>query len=208
MKEILPGVWHWTVIHERIHILVHSYYLEEGRVLIDPTVPKEGLKWFRRHGPPEHALLTNRHHYRHSGRYRKEFGVTVRCHRAGLHEFTRGEEVEPFEFGEELPGGILALEVGVLCPEETALRAPVGGGRKKGGRAENALAFGDAVIRDDDGSLAFVPDQYMGEKPAAIKRGLKAAFRRLAEEPFRHLLLAHGDPIVGDGKSALKRFAA
>lgn len=207
MDEIVPGVWHWTTLHEKIGIPVHSYYMEKPRVLIDPMVPKkEGLAWFRRHGPPEHALLTNRHHYRHCGRYQKQFGLTVRCHRAGLHEFTRGEKVEPFEFGDELPGGILTLEVGVLCPEETALRIPLGGRSGRSARGENALAMGDAVIRDEDGALAFVPEEYMGEKPKAIKRGLKAAFRRLAEEPFRHLLLAHGEPVVSDGRSALKRF--
>jgi hypothetical protein len=211
MKEILPGIWHWTRVHEKIRIPVHSCYLEEKRVLIDPMAPKADLDWFRKHGPPEHVLLTNRHHYRHSGRFQKAFGVTVHCHREGLHEFTHGERVEPFEFGDELPGGILALEVGVLCPEETALYVTRGTPRKKAGGAASGgdvLAFGDALIRDEDGKLGFVPDQYMGEDPKAVKRGLKTAFRRLAKRPFEHLLMAHGEPIVGKGKKALERFLA
>ncbi len=211
MKQILPGLWHWTRIHEKIRIPVHSYYFEDLRVLIDPTVPKERLDWFRGHGPPADVLLTNRHHYRHSAQFQEGFGVTVRCHRAGLHEFTRGAKVEPFDFGDELPGGILALEVGVLCPEETALLVPRSKpGRQSSGKAGRdgaALAFGDALIRGEGGALEFVPDQYMGDDPEDVKRGLKAVFRLLAEQPFKHLLMAHGAPIVGDGRSALKRFA-
>src|SRR5205807_2955515 len=47
MQEILPGVFHWTARHPRIHIEVSSYWLEDGGVLIDPLVPpQEGLEWF------------------------------------------------------------------------------------------------------------------------------------------------------------------
>ena len=115
MDEILPGVFHWTTRHEGIGASVHSYWIEDatGGVLIDPRVPKDGVDWFRDHGPPHDILLTNRHHYRHSGRFEEEFGGTVHGHRAGMHEFTKGEKVEAFEFGDVMPGGFLALEVGI-----------------------------------------------------------------------------------------------
>ena len=229
VEEILPGVFHWTAVHEKIRIPVHSYYLAGPRGLIDPMLPAEGIEWFREQGPPREILLTNRHHYRHSGRFAPAFGTAVRCHRAGLHEFKRGENVEPFEHGDELPGGILALEVGALCPEETALYFRVGepGGRGDTGAAgrqrktatggaraprraartppAGVLAFGDAVIREE-GSLDFVPDKYMGDDPEAVKRGLRAALRRLLERDFDHLLFAHGEPLVGGGKEALRDF--
>jgi glyoxylase-like metal-dependent hydrolase (beta-lactamase superfamily II) len=195
MREILPGVFHWTKVHERIRIRVHSYYLAEPRVLIDPMLPRGALAWFEEHGPPREILLTNRHHYRHSGRFADAYGCVVRCHRAGLHEFTRGERVEPFDHGDELPGGIRALEVGALCPEETALLLQGG-----------ALAMGDAVIRGLGGKLEFVPDAYMGEDPEGVKRGLRQALRRLLEEDWDALLLAHGAPLVKRGKRALERF--
>jgi glyoxylase-like metal-dependent hydrolase (beta-lactamase superfamily II) len=195
MREILPGVFHWTKVHERIRIRVHSYYLAEPRVLIDPMLPRGALAWFEEHGPPREILLTNRHHYRHSGRFADAYGCVVRCHRAGLHEFTRGERVEPFDHGDELPGGIRALEVGALCPEETALLLQGG-----------ALAMGDAVIRGLGGKLEFVPDAYMGEDHEGVKRGLRQALRRLLEEDWDALLLAHGAPLVKGGKRALERF--
>ena len=56
------------------------------------------------------------------------------------------------------------------------------------------------------GPLAFVPDRFMDD-PERTKEGLRGSYRRLAELDFEHLLLAHGDPIVGNGREALRAFA-
>ncbi len=89
-------------------------------MLIDPLVPQEGLGWFQDR-LPQQIVLTNRHHYRQSDRFVEEFGCVVRCSRPGLHEFEGGPDVEGFEFGEELAPGITAIEIGAICPDETAL---------------------------------------------------------------------------------------
>jgi hypothetical protein len=197
VEEVAPGIWHWAARHPSIRIRVHSYYLPAERVLIDPIAPSEGLDWFAEHGPPTDVLLTNRHHYRSSGDFVERFGVRVRCVRQGLHEFGKGRPVEPFDFGEELPGGVIAHEVGAICPDETALYVP----------ARRALAVADGAVRwEDGGPLAFVPDGFMDE-PEQTKQGLREAYRRLAELDFDHLLLAHGDPFVGNGRAVLAAFA-
>ncbi|MFQ6673240.1 MAG: hypothetical protein ACE5GH_00480 [Fidelibacterota bacterium] len=199
MREILPGIYHWTAIHERIHIRVSSYYLADagGGVLLDPMIPSEGVDWFLEHGPPRHILLTNRHHYRHSTRFVEAYGCTVWCHHAGLHEFREGQVVQPFEFGDELPGSITAMGIASLCPEETAFYIR---------KSDGVMAFADGLVRDGEGPLSFVPDRFMGEDPAGVKEGLKAAFSRLFETDFDHLLFAHGAPWIGGGKEALRHF--
>jgi hypothetical protein len=197
VEEIAPGVWHWAAAHPRIKIRVHSYHLPAERVLIDPIAPDAGLDWFAEHGPPEHVLLTNRHHYRSSGDFVDRFGVTVHCVREGMHEFGGGRQVEPFDFGDELPGGVIAHAVGAICPDETALHIP----------ARDALAIADGAVRwEEGGPLAFVPDQFM-DAPERTKEGLRESYRRLAELDFHHLLLAHGEPFVGTGREALAAFA-
>ncbi len=198
MQEIVSGVFHWTTFHEGIGQEVHSAYIAgEPPVLIDPREPAAGMDWFVRHGPPRYAFLTNRHHFRHSDRFRRTFGTAVWCHRLGLNEFPDDPEVQPFEHGDELPAGILALPVGAICPEETALHIPVAGG---------VLAIGDAIIREDD-ALGFVPDAYLGDNPEAVKGGVRQAFAHLlATTAFEHLLFAHGSPLVGNGRDALRRF--
>ena len=152
MEEIAPGIWHWTAPHPRIKIDVSSYYLPAERVLIDPIAPSDGLDWFDEHGLPTDVLLTNRHHYRESALFAERFGVTVHCVREGMHEFTGGERVEPFDFGDELPGGVIAYAVGAICPDETALHIP----------ARHALALADGAVQwEAGGPLSFVPDALM-----------------------------------------------
>jgi hypothetical protein len=197
VHEISPGIWHWAAPHPRIGILVHSYYLPAERTLIDPIAAPEGLDWFAENGPPEQILLTNRHHHRSSGEFVERFGASVRCVREGLHEFD-AEPVQAFDFGDELPGGIVVHQVGAICPDETAFHLP----------AYRALAVADGAVRwEEGGPLAFVPE-FLMDDPEQTKTGLREAYRRLAELDFDHLLLAHGEPFVGNGREILRAFAA
>lgn len=197
MNEILPGVLHWTKHHQGIDFPVSSYFLVEEGVLIDPMEPEEGADSLREHGEPKHILLSNRHHYRESGTLAEAFGATVHASRPGMHEFGDGQAVEPFDYGDELPGGVKAIEVGVLCPDETALHIP----------AHSALAVADGVMRYSP-ELHFVPEEHLGEDAEAVKSGLRDAYARVVGElEFENLLPAHGDPLVGGASEALKRFA-
>jgi glyoxylase-like metal-dependent hydrolase (beta-lactamase superfamily II) len=195
VREISPGIWHWTERHEQIGVDVSSYYLASDAVLIDPMVPPDGLEWLEEHGPPRDVLLTNRHHDRHAWRLHERFGCTVHCIRNGLHELEGRGPVESFEFGDQLPGGAVAYEVAAICPDETALHFP----------EHRALACADGVIHYG-GELGFVPEQYIDD-PERTKQALRQAYAGLLELDFDLLLVAHGDPIVGGAKEALSRFA-
>jgi hypothetical protein len=179
---------------------VSSYWLEESGVLFDPLVPaREGLEWFaEREVQPAAILLSNRHHYRESGRFVERFDCSVQCNVAGLHEFTHDEPVRGFEVGDILAGDVVACELDAICPDETALHV----------RGKRALVMADGVVRGgmhgQEGPLGFVPDSLMDDPPAT-KRGLLAACERLlAELDFQHLLLAHGGPAIGDGRELLQ----
>ena len=205
MREIAPGLFHWTALHDRIHNEVSSYYVSQSGLLIDPLLPAEGfdggtdpLQWLRQHGPPRAILLTNRHHYRHSGRLAEAFDVTVHASEPGIHEFSAEQRVAPFHFGDRLPGGVIAHEIDAICPDETALEIP----------SVRAVALADGLVRFSalDGPLGFVPDGLMGDDPEAVKEGLHDSYSRLLKLDFDHLLLAHGMPAVGDGKEQLRSF--
>jgi glyoxylase-like metal-dependent hydrolase (beta-lactamase superfamily II) len=196
MVEIAPGLWHWKARHEHIGFEVSSYYLEPERVLLDPMLPPDGVAWLEEHGPPEHIVLTNRHHDRHSWELRDHFGCTVHCIRNGMPELEGRGTAEPFDFGDELPGGAMVYEVGAISPDETALHIP----------AHRALACADGVIRYGE-ELGFVPEQYMDD-PQATKRKLRDAYSRLLDLDFDILLVAHGNPWIGDARDALRRFSS
>ena len=197
VREILPGLLHWTATHPKIGIDVSSYYLPQRAVLIDPLLPPGGIGELRALGAPQHALLTNRHHWRHCSELVGAFGCTVWCNEEGLHEFQAGEPVRGFRAGDRLPGDIESHPVGAICPDETALRIPV---------ADGALAVADGVVRDDEGAMIFVPDELLGDEPEAVKRGLQDAYAKLLELSFDSLLFAHGLPWIGGAKQALRRF--
>ena len=190
MDELAPGLLDYRAFHRGIGMTVHSHYVVDAGVLIDPMEPDGELP-----GEPRLAVLTNRHHLRHA----PDFGCPIRSHEAGLHEFAdSGVHVEGFAWGDELAPGVRALEVGVLCPEESALHVAV---------RDGFLAFADALVRDDDGSLAFVSDPLLGDDPRAIRGGLLDAFARLLdEEDFDGLLLAHGAPTASGGRAELEAF--
>jgi hypothetical protein len=205
MREIAPGLFHWTAFHERIRQQVSSYFVSESGVLIDPLLPADGfdggvdpVRWLEEHGPPTAILLTNRHHYRHSGRLVEAFDLTVHASEPGMHEFSASQRVQPFHFGDRLPGGVIAHEIDAICPDETALEIP----------SVRAVALADGLVRLSalDGPLGFVPDCLMGDDPGAVKEGLRDSYSRLLTLDFDHLLLAHGLPAVGDGKEELGSF--
>lgn len=195
MNEVLPGVLRWTAEHPKIHTRVSSHWVPASGAVIDPLLPPEGIDEFR-DDPPERVLLSNRHHLRDAERFAEEFGSRIECSRPGLHEFEGGPEVEGFDFGDEVAPGIEALEVGAICPDESALLI----------RDARALLIADGIIRYGE-DLSFVPDPLLGDDPEGVKEGLREAYRRLLERDFDNLLFAHGDPVIGRGKRALREFA-
>jgi hypothetical protein len=196
MREISPGLWHWTREHPRIQVEVSSYYLERKRVLLDPLIPPDGLEWFETRGAPEHVLMTNRHHDRDAWHFREAFGCTVHCIRNGVYEVEGRGPVEPFDFGYTLPGNAVVHEIGSICPDETALHLP----------DHRALVCADGVIHYG-GQLTCVPDHLMDD-PEDTKVGLRRAYRALLDLDFDALLTAHGQPVVSGGHEALRRFTA
>lgn len=196
MDEVVTGVFHWSAIHPNTGGRAHSYALEQARTVLDPMVSDEALELLRDR-PPERIVLTNRHHWRQADRLVAEFGVPVLCPESGLREFEGDErEVEPYRYDEEIAPGVIAREVGAICPDDAALEIRVGPG---------LLAFADGLMRPS-GELRFVSDSLLGDDPETVKRGLTASLARLGRLDFDGLLFAHGDPLASGGADALRAF--
>jgi hypothetical protein len=115
-----------------------------------------------------------------------------------MHNFSPEQGVEPFEFGDQPAPGVLAHEIGAICPDETALEIP----------AARAVALADGLVGTGSpgAPLGFVPDHLLGDRPEQIKADLQSSYRRLLECEFDTVLLAHGAPLVGDGRERLEQF--
>lgn len=197
IEEILPGLVHWSSYHEGIGHTVHSSFDLRSGTLIDPMEPEEGAEALAALATPQRIVLSNRHHYRHSASYVERFGCPVLCQKAGLTHFTQDDGVEGFCFDEQIAQGIRTLELASICDEETALLLEV---------HEGALAFGDGLTREPDGSLSFMPDALLGEDPSSVRRGLLKNLRRMLDEDFDALLFAHSEPVAAGGRELLTDF--
>ena len=197
MNEILPGVFHWTARHPGIGSDVSSYFVTESGTLLDPMVPPAGIGWFSDDHTPQAIALTNRHHNRDCDKFCAAFEIApVLVPESGLHEFEGGDlEVRGYVPGEEIVPGIVVHEVDALSPDEMALEI----------RSAGALAMADSLVHRE--RVRFVSDQLM-DNPEQTKRDLVASLARLLDVDFDTLLFAHGEPIVGTGKQALRDFLA
>jgi hypothetical protein len=196
MQEVLPGVFHWTALHPKIGIEVSCHFVAGSGTAIDPLLPQEGIEWFESRGP-QRVVLSNRHHLRHSEQVAERFGCPILCHEAGLHEFEGGPEVKGFAYGDQLAPDLTALPMDAICPDDTVLRIDA---------AEGALLFADSLIHY--GEIGFVPDNLIGDDPEGVKRTAIERASALLDQPFDHLLFAHGLPLIGEGKQALRAFAS
>ena len=195
MQEVIPGVIRWTARHPKIGMDVNSHLVLASGTMIDPQLPPEGVDAFSGRSI-ERVVLSCRHHLRDSELVAAEFGCPILAHEAGLHEFEGGPAVEGYAFGDDLAEDVTALEMGSIAPDDTVLRIDQGGG---------ALLFADSVI--NYGAPGFVPDQLIGDDPEGVKEQVREHARNLLSEPFEHLLFAHGEPRLGDGRDALREFA-
>jgi hypothetical protein len=171
---------------------VSSYWLPGLRVLLDPLAVPDEVEGI------DEIVLSNRHHRRDAFEARERFGAVLRVPLIGMHEFAQDDPIVPYDFGEPICGGaITAYQVTELWPDDGALHIP----------SLQALAIADTVI-NYRGRLELMPDQYMDD-PAAERRAIRDGLGRLAADlDFEHLLLAHGTPLVGDGRERLREFAA
>ncbi len=197
MQEIIPGVYHWIAFRETINAPVSSYWVQPAGVVIDPMVPDDGLDAFSAADVgPQQIVLTSGLHTRHAQRFVEAFGITVRAPREAADRIGDVLAFEPYTDHEELAPGVRAIQIGVLCPDEYALHIT---------SAEPAIALADA-LHHYGGVLSFFSDELLGEDPGAVKEGLRQQLHALLERDFQHVLFAHGDPLLGKAKGALRDF--
>jgi hypothetical protein len=198
MREIFPGVWHWTAFHQNIKAPVSSYYVEPAGLLVDPMLPPDGVDALAERERPQQVVLTSGNHTRDARSFADAFGIPIVTSREGAERLDGALDVETHGDGDDIAPGVRAIQLGVLSPDEYALHITV---------SEPAIALCDGLHHYGD-ELGFFPDDLLGDDPERVKAGLRQKLRTLLERDFDHLLFAHGDPLVGNGKSTLREWLA
>lgn len=184
-EEVVPGVWYWSVRDERIGGYHGSSHAADG-VLIDPH--RLAPDAFEALGEIEAIVLTTSEHQRSAWRLRRELGVAV--HLPAMAQSMDEEPDERYGEGDELPGGLRPIFTPGAGTTQHSLHLPRDGG---------VLFTPDLFVRSREGPLEFVPAEYMHDADEARRTA-----ERMLELDFDVLCSAHGAPLVGGAKQALR----
>jgi glyoxylase-like metal-dependent hydrolase (beta-lactamase superfamily II) len=163
----------WTAHHEQWKKDVESVAVDspDGVLLFDPLdQPEEG----------DHTFITTFFHARTArGRVWAPQKLVRRLASRGV------EVTDPFELGDELPGGVQAFDT--PRDGEVAYWVP----------SERLLVVGDVLL---GGPFRLCPKSWMGK---ASLDDLRAALVPLLDLPIEQIQLGHGAPVLEDGRNAL-----
>lgn len=192
MKQLLDGVWTWSVFDEARQVDFNGYFVDTGtaRALIDP-VPwgDEVDAALERLGPPTDVIITNKDHRRAAARARARFGAAVVVHALDrpLLDVPADRAVVD---GDVVAGALRVVHLpDQKSPGEMALLWP----------ARRVLFLGDALWGKPAGRLTMLPPAKYAD-PAAARAGL----RRLGALDVDAVLMGDGAPILAGGGAVLR----
>jgi len=206
MHELGPDLVRWAARHPEWHpgefgAEVNSYAFRVGReaVLIDPLMPgaddeiSAELDSFVR-GRSVSILITITYHVRSAEPLSKRYGATVHGHRAVAKRLADGVPFEAFETGDDLPGGAVPQRIGNPRRYETPLLIP----------SQSALAFGDAVVTAGGELRVWEQASSTANRREWYEQKFLPSLLPLLELDFERVLTTHGDPILTNGRAALR----
>jgi hypothetical protein len=206
VREIGPGLRYWTAPHPEWRratewpeeVTCVYYEAADAVVLIDPLLPRGQEEPFlagfdrdaARLDRPVSVMLTAPWHKRDAAAIAERYGTTVWVHPAARARL-------PFETECGLPpDGIESFSPGGVSEGEVALYL----------RPHRALVVAEFLMGVDRGLRVF-PSPALQDRAA-----FAASLHSLLAWPIDHVLVSHGDPVIGDGHrlvdEAIRAFAA
>jgi hypothetical protein len=194
VNALAPGLHRWTAPHpawrpdpepespedwpEQVGSVL--YLAPEAAVFVDPQVPDDLWPALdeRVAGRPVVVLTTLRFHGRSRDAVIDRYG---------------GVEVR---HDGTMPAGVEAVPVEGF--DETMYWLP----------EPRALVPGDRLIGDGAGGVRPCPASWLQYLPDDDPEHLRAALRPLLELPVEHVLVSHGEPVLGGGREAIARALA
>ena len=195
VQAIRPGLWRWTAPHAAWRpgaakdspadwpreVGCALYDASDATVLIDPLLP------------PDHEGCLSRLD-EHVGRRDRRVAIltTIGFHRRSRDQLARRYGATTSRAKRELPEGVESFPL--RGAGETIFWLP----------EHRTLVPGDRIIGVPRGGLRLCPESWLRYLPSGITLGeLAAALRPLLELPIERVLVSHGEPVLGDGRTAL-----
>ena len=209
MQQLTEGLWRWTARHPEWHpgefgaeVACFAAQAGDTTLLIDPLLPDDPSSVLslieQSLGDRLAILISVPYHVRSSEelwrRYRKDAETTIHGHRActkRLKDESAFREIEP---DTPLPGDVTAHTIGKPRRYETPLHLP----------SHDALVFGDAVAEVDGRLVVWATDKVDAKVERFYRGRFNPTLKPLLGLPFDAVLPTHGQPLLTNGKRALK----
>jgi hypothetical protein len=188
IRDVAPGLWLWRQPHpawEEGHDWepeVSSFAVRSRGVslLLDPLAPPPPATAFWERieaAPPDAVVILKPDHVRDVDLFARWYGARAYGPSLFWPDGVPRTALEPIRPGDELPGGLLAVDDGRL-EAETPVYLP----------EQRALVFADGMTAPHGELLVW----------ATVRRHeshVLPALRALLELPFEHVLVSHGEPV-------------
>jgi len=196
MKELLPGIFTWSVLSEphgydfNGTLLVHP----DGNLCIDPVDPSPDVLEELARFSVSRILITNRNHTRGARRVQEKTGAAIAIHSADA-AYAEGQGVE---VGATLAVGerIGPLEV-IACPGKSPGEVALYDASRR------LLIVGDAVIGNPPAGLSLLREKVMDDPGL-----LRASVRKLLALDFDAIVVGDGESIVAGARKCLEQLVA
>jgi len=208
-EKLAKGLWRWTERHPEWHpgefgreVACFAVQAGQDTLLIDPLLPEDDGAVLALVDDilvdRLTVLVTVPYHVRSSEaiwrRYREQAETTIRGHAAAAKRLDDRSGFREVDAAAELPGGVTAHPIGKPRRHETPLHLP----------SHGALVFGDAVA-EVDGRLRVWSDRKLDDKVERFYRGrFNPTLKPLLDLDFERVLVTHGQPVMKDGRRALR----
>ncbi len=209
MQELAPDLWRWTVRHPEWHppgfeqVACYAAQDSAGTVLIDPLVAGEDdpllVTLDELITGQVRIVITVPYHVRSAEplwrRYRDGGQATIHGHPRLASRLSDASGFRPLQPGAMIDGDLQAEAIGRPRRSEMPLWLPT----------HRALAFGDAVL-EVGGELRVWEEEPVGERRQTwYRERYLPSLARLLDHDVERVLVTHGEPVLRDGRQALRR---
>jgi hypothetical protein len=204
VQELTEGLWRWTARHPEWHpgqwgSEVACFAADAGDVmlLIDPLVD-ESDQLDAIVDKPVAILITIPYHVRSAEelwkRYKGAAETTIHGHPACAKRLEVRSAFHEIDVGGALPAGVTAYAIGKPRRHETPLHLP----------SHDALVFGDAVAESGGRLVVWASEKVDAKVERFYRERFNPTLEPLLELDFDAVLTTHGQPLMTDGKRALR----
>ena len=161
-----------------------------GIYLIDPVpLQKQALDGLIGSSRVAGIVVTNSNHRRAAAQFAQRFPVGIFAH----HEAFPGDKpsrLTTITDGEEISGGLRAIDIQGAAPGEIVLHFPGNGG---------TLIVGDALVNFEPYGFSFLPAKYCSNQKQMCR-----SLQKLLDYKAERILFAHGTPILSEAGDRLR----